>query len=118
MVGYKANGLNGGKLTYFGNQMTFACILAAVSPIFGPMHAMVSRYGRFWYFIPQCCVAVNDAFAYFVGRAFGRTKLIGVSPSKTVEGFVGGMVCNIIQIFYFSGVLLERPNSEYWTCGS
>ncbi len=36
---------------------------------------------------------VNDSFAYLVGRSLGRTKLFPtVSPKKTVEGAVGGLV--------------------------
>ena len=36
----------------------------------------------------------SDVFAYFTGRLFGRHKLIPeVSPKKTVEGAVGGIVC-------------------------
>ena len=38
-------------------------------------------------------VWVADSGAYFVGRCFGRRKLLpAVSPKKTVEGAVGGLV--------------------------
>ena len=36
----------------------------------------------------------SDVFAYFTGRFFGKHKLIPeVSPKKTVEGSIGGIVC-------------------------
>jgi phosphatidate cytidylyltransferase len=38
-------------------------------------------------------VAASDSGAYFVGRRIGRTKLLPrVSPNKTVEGALGGLV--------------------------
>lgn len=45
---------------------------------------------------------ISDVFAYFCGRLFGRHKLIpDVSPKKTVEGAVGGVVfCALAAILY------------------
>lgn len=42
----------------------------------------------------------NDSFAYLVGKNFGRTKLLErISPKKTVEGFLGGIVGTLIAGF-------------------
>ena len=45
---------------------------------------------------------ISDVFAYFCGRLFGRHKLIpDVSPKKTVEGAVGGVVfCALAAVLY------------------
>lgn len=37
-------------------------------------------------------VWVNDSFAYFIGKNFGKQKLFErISPKKTFEGFLGGL---------------------------
>ena len=42
-------------------------------------------------------VALSDTGAYFVGRAMGRHKLApAVSPNKTVEGAIGGVLCAVL----------------------
>lgn len=47
------------------------------------------------FFIIFCfiCAWGSDIFAYFIGRKFGKHKLAPVvSPHKSVEGFIGGIV--------------------------
>jgi phosphatidate cytidylyltransferase len=45
-------------------------------------------------------VWVNDTFAYLTGRVFGKHKLMeSISPKKTWEGFIGGMVFTSITAF-------------------
>lgn len=42
-------------------------------------------------------VKICDIGAYFTGMALGRTKLIPwLSPGKTWEGFVGGVICSML----------------------
>jgi phosphatidate cytidylyltransferase len=63
-------------------------------------HYMLStremEHGIFWSAVTFVCIWASDAGAYFVGKAFGRTKLWpAISPNKTVEGSVGGIVLAI-----------------------
>lgn len=47
-------------------------------------------------------VWTNDIAAYFTGKCFGRHKLTSVSPNKTVEGSVAGIIFTIlISIVFF-----------------
>ena len=49
---------------------------------------------------------VADSGAYFVGRAFGKHKLAPiVSPKKTVEGAIGGAVCNVLAMILYAFIL-------------
>jgi phosphatidate cytidylyltransferase len=42
----------------------------------------------------------NDTFAFLVGKNFGKHKLLErISPNKTIEGFIGGMVFTFIASF-------------------
>jgi len=46
----------------------------------------------------------NDTFAYIVGKSIGKHKLIEkISPKKTIEGFIGGIVFSII-----AGILISK----------
>lgn len=52
-------------------------------------------------------VALNDAGAYFVGRAFGRTKMApALSPNKTIEGSVAGLLIGALAGVVFWRLLL------------
>jgi phosphatidate cytidylyltransferase len=53
-----------------------------------------------------------DTGAYFCGKRFGKRKLAAnVSPGKTIEGFIGGVVSSMIVAFIGS-VLLDIPSEK------
>jgi len=55
------------------------------------------------------CTWASDTGAYFVGRFYGRTKLAPqLSPSKTVEGSVGGLVFTIFMAMLI-GFIIRLP---------
>jgi len=47
----------------------------------------------------------TDVGGFFFGRAMGRSPLSAISPNKTVEGLVGGMVATVFAVFVFVVVL-------------
>jgi phosphatidate cytidylyltransferase len=53
----------------------------------------------------------HDVGAFFIGRAAGRTPLSTLSPNKTVEGLVGGMVGAILAVFVVAVLLGVGPFS-------
>lgn len=57
---------------------------------------------------------LNDTGAYFGGMLFGKHKLAPViSPKKTVEGFVSGIIVSIISQLLFTFVFVWIANKFY-----
>jgi phosphatidate cytidylyltransferase len=52
--------------------------------------------GSWWTFLLYFFSWVYDGGAYFAGKALGKTPLTAVSPSKTVEGLVGGVLASLV----------------------
>lgn len=59
--------------------------------------------GLIWFVLPVMLVVVNDIFAYLFGYFLGKHQLIALSPKKTWEGYIGGVIStclfSIIVIF-------------------
>ena len=50
----------------------------------------------------------NDTFAFIVGKSIGKHKLFErVSPKKTIEGFVGGIIFAVIASYLISNYYIE-----------
>lgn len=69
--------------------------------------------GRWWTYFPILSVILNDAAAYFAGKAFGKHHLLKISPNKTIEGFVGAFISNVV-VTYIMAVFFMKDH--FWLC--
>jgi phosphatidate cytidylyltransferase len=80
--------------------LVYVPMLACVWPL------LKKEFGPEWLFLALALAFSSDTLAYFAGRAFGKHKLYeAVSPKKTVEGSVGGLL---------GGVLAMVGMGHYW----
>ena len=55
-------------------------------------------------------IVASDIGSFFIGKSFGKRSLSPISPSKTVEGLIGGISCSILLALFFAFILnWENP---------
>jgi len=55
-------------------------------------------------------IVASDIGSYFIGKSFGKRSLSPISPSKTIEGLIGGITCSILLAIFFAFLLSwENP---------
>jgi phosphatidate cytidylyltransferase len=80
-------------IRYIIFSMCFLILLPFYNKSFHP-YFMISILSIIW---------VNDSFAFLVGKNFGKHKLFpSVSPKKTVEGLLGGLVFSLLAGLFIS----------------
>lgn len=71
-----------------------------------------AHLGKYVYLICFVGAWVTDTFAYFTGRLFGKHKLIpDVSPKKTVEGSVGGILFCVLGLLLY-GYIIQKIDTD------
>jgi len=58
-------------------------------------------------------VALTDTAAYFVGKAIGKRKFSEISPNKTIEGVVGGIVVATLAGSFYGTSFVSLPLSIF-----
>lgn len=80
-------GLAVGISVYTGGLLSFAVLLRGLDS------------GLEWVIVTSITVFATDTAALYLGKIFGRTPLAPeISPSKTLEGAVGGIFCSVLFI--------------------
>lgn len=63
--------------------------------------------------LPFVCAFGTDTGAYFAGRFFGKHKLAPVlSPKKTIEGSVGGIITSLLLCIIYGAVLSGKATDK------
>lgn len=106
-------------LVYCGLIMGYVIAIKYIEPMTQEQVFINAWGGRSFGYL-YTIVCLTDVFAYLVGRKFGKRKLCPeISPKKTVEGAIGGLVFGSIIgtacIFLYKLVDVETlSKSEIW----
>lgn len=61
--------------------------------------------GKLLVLLPVVVTFCCDAGAYFTGMFIGKRRITAVSPKKSVEGYIGGIVAGIISMLIYGGII-------------
>ena len=87
--------------------------LLAIGSAFESLMALNFDVGSSMIWLLFICTWSSDTFAYFVGVAIGSHKLASsISPKKTVEGFIGGVLGTMAMAVLIGHVFLSFPFVE------
>ena len=94
------------------HETVFSCCYASLTFLSLPCALMLFMYrpdlfgdmaGPWLVISVFCLLWVNDIFAYLTGKLLGKHKLFErISPGKTIEGSLGGLVFTVVAVTIFS----------------
>lgn len=89
---------------YLVSSIIFLTLIPTYNGVFNPI-LIVGVFILIW---------INDTFAFIVGKNFGKNKLYEkISPNKTIEGFIGGLIFSCIG-GYFIFQFTHYRDFEFW----
>ena len=94
-------------------QITFAQVLTALFAgalipflLSGLVSLKSMQEGHLLVLLPVISAFITDAGAYFAGAFFGKRKAFPlISPKKTIEGYIGGLVIGTAAMIIYGGIL-------------
>lgn len=97
--------------------VVFATIYVGFFTSFIARIRALDENGLYYLFLIFICAWMTDTGAYFSGRFFGKHKLApSISPKKTVEGSVGGIICAMLGCIVLGLVAayINEASPNYW----
>jgi phosphatidate cytidylyltransferase len=97
-------------------KKTTASGIAALGPVYTALPLVLLIFidmrpqGHLWIFFLLAVVFAGDTGAFYFGRAFGRHQLHRrLSPGKTWEGAIGGLLCSLFAAMVFLKFIALHP---------
>ena len=85
-----------------------SAVLPIYSGVFLSTIYLIREINAYWVWLIFVGAWGSDVFAYFVGKAFGKHKLVpSLSPSKTREGALGGVLGGALVGLAYWYILLQ-----------
>ena len=99
-------------IIYTGGTLSYGYAIAAHEYAFAPSTWHIGAWpipsGGLLLLLPLFTTWASDIGAYALGRTFGRHKLIpSISPGKTVEGAVGGVLSSMLVAWAYTAFALS-----------
>ena len=96
---------------YTGGMLSFGYAIRyhdyVIEGVRVPLGSVAVASGGLLLLLPLLLTWASDIGAFFVGRAFGKQKLMpSVSPGKTVAGAIGGLVVTVIVGWLYTRFVL------------
>lgn len=121
-----AQGLPDEEAIHTGRNMAYGLLCGAYVALFGGLALLrVSNWhevgplsqmlpwlggGTGLVLLTSACTSAGDTGGFFVGRAAGKHKLAeALSPKKTTEGLIGGMIASVLMGLLMGYLLLGSP---------
>lgn len=82
------------KIPRFMWMYSLVYMALGVSSFYG-----VYATGQWLCFAMLVVLWTNDTLAYAVGSLIGKTKITSISPKKSLEGYIGGLIFSLIALF-------------------
>jgi phosphatidate cytidylyltransferase len=93
-------------ITVFG--ILYASMITFIYPLRYHPYVIGAGAGTALVMLPVLLVWATDTGAYAFGRMFGRRKLMpAVSPKKTIEGSLGGILTTVLTCWLYSTYVLQ-----------
>ena len=90
--------------SYWIKLRALESVATSSSEVFSIFNISISK-GLFLTLTSCFLIVASDIGSYFIGKSFGKRQLSPISPSKTIEGLIGGIISSIVLGIFFAFLL-------------